>query len=1091
MTISTAALQALQSHWALGAIPESERSRAAELVNERLARKAVGRQISFAFTESESDDSLLDRVALAYEMAAIEGLDALSRPAGGDNHLKEQASAASYHAFDIRRLVETPKATEKRIFHVLQLSALAYCGDRWSDLRRWFTENKPAISVPTVADAPWDRRLLFRLFECWVRLFRKEGWDDLDRIREIIAGLREDQKSYEKERLNNGSVAEDRAMALRLIALYHWAKATEILSEYMLQGQSSTVFSDLDKHFESGIKAAAASGDAQHEVILRWLHASGRIMVTNSLWWGTRTVNSRVSAFVKALTKREHQAMFELLPPQRAALLEQGLLDQAKTAIVIDMPTSGGKTLLAQFRILQALNQFDTSHGWVAYVAPTRALTAQLTRRLRYDFEPIGLRVEQLSGAIEVDAFEEELLADQDRPFNVLVATPEKLSLVIRNRSVERPLALVVMDEAHNLETEARGLRIEFLLATIKRDCPQANFLLLMPYVESSETVARWLAQDVNAGKAISFSTTAWKPNERIVGLYRAVADDSERAGWRLEYETLTVTERAMKLRGIHRAGDCKPIIVPKSKVLNKEEQKGFGLQTAAMASVMSPRGTSIAVANNINTVWTMARRVAESIPEFEIVPDDVRLVQDFLRTEVSQGFELIAMLDHGVGVHHAGLSDEIRTLMEWLAESSHLRVLCATSTIAQGINFPVSSIFLASRFVPQGRRSVEMSPREFWNLAGRAGRIGHDSVGVVGLAEGKDREAIIDFVRRNTGALASRLVALLDDLAAQGQLSNLDAVLWQDQWVDFRCYVAHLWAEKKNLDAVLAASEQLLRQTYGYTTLRNDSTQRDKADALLNATKNYARKLADMPPGTSELADLTGFSPEGVQKATSGIRDLEEQLRPDDWAPESLFGEAGRMADLFGVMLKVPQLKQQLEEIGGEGLDHTYLSNITRDWVNGIRLEDIARTYFSHTAGRSETEAFTDACKAIYRSIVNNGTWGLSALSRVSGMDFDRMTEAERRRINALPAMIYHGVRTEEAVLMRMNSAPRSVAEKLGSLYRDASAEDEARFSVGKARSFLKSMPSRDWDRARPEDAPLSGAGYRRIWAILAGEGN
>ena len=43
--------------------------------------------------------------------------------------------------------------------------------------------------------------------------------------------------------------------------------------------------------------------------------------------------------------------MFELLPPQRAALLEQGLLDPEKTAIVVDMPTSGGKTLLAQFRI--------------------------------------------------------------------------------------------------------------------------------------------------------------------------------------------------------------------------------------------------------------------------------------------------------------------------------------------------------------------------------------------------------------------------------------------------------------------------------------------------------------------------------------------------------------------------------------------------------------------------------------------------------------------------------------------------------------------------------------------------------------------
>ena len=1090
MTITATALQNLQAHWALSAIPEEERTRAAELVNERLVQQAVGRQITFSFAEDEADKGFLERVALAYEMAAIEGLDALSRPDGGDNGLREQTAAASHHAFDIRRLAPIPENTEERIFHVLEIAALAYCGDRWSDLRRWFTENTAAMEVPSVEDAPWDRRLLYRLFECWVCLFRKDGWEDLGRICEIIAELREEQRFYEKARLNNGSAVEDQAIALRLIGLYHWARATEMLAEYMLQGQSRTIFGDLDKHFESGIKAAAASGDARYKMILRWLHATGRIMVTNSLWWGTRTVNSRVSAFVKALTRRKQQAMFELLPPQRAALLEQGLLDQAKTAIVIDMPTSGGKTLLAQFRILQALNQFDGDHGWVAYVAPTRALTAQITRRLRRDFEPIGLRVEQLSGAIEVDAFEEELLTDQKKPFDVLVATPEKLSLVIRNKNMSRPLALVVMDEAHNLETEARGLRIEFLLATIKRDCLRANFLLLMPYVESSETVAQWLAQDVNAGKAISFSTTAWKPNERIIGLYRAVADDSKHTGWRLEYETLTVTERAMKLRGTHRVGKCKPINVSRSKVLGGGKQKGFGLQTAAIASVMSERGTSIAIGRDPRMAWSIARNAASSVPKFDVIPDDVRLVQDFLRTEVSQRFELIKMLDHGVGVHHAGLSDEIRTLMEWLAESGHLGVLCATSTIAQGINFPVSSIFLASRSFPQGKRSVEMSPREFWNLAGRAGRIGHDSVGVIGLAEGRDRNATIDFVRRNTGALASRLVVLLDDLAAQDQLNNLDAVLWQDQWEDFRCYVAHLWAEKKNLDAVLAESEQLLRQTYGYTTLRNDPAQRDKADALLNATKNYARKLADMP-GEAELADLTGFSPEGVQKAMSGMRNLEEQLRPDDWAPESLFGDAGRMADLFGVMLKVPQLKQQLEEIGGDGFDHAHLSNITRDWVNGVRLEDIAKTYFAQNNERSETDAFTDACKAIYRVIVNNGTWGVSALSRVSGMDFEKITEAERRRINALPAMIYHGVRTEDAVLMRMNSAPRSVAEQIGALYRKEKKGDDGRYSVGKARDFLKNMSTRDWSRARPEQATLSGADYKRVWEILAGEGS
>ncbi len=47
------------------------------------------------------------------------------------------------------------------------------------------------------------------------------------------------------------------------------------------------------------------------------------------------------------------------------------------------------------------------------------------------------------------------------------------------------------MDEAHNIEDETRGLRIELLLASIKGECSSAHFLLLMPYVEKPEMLAR------------------------------------------------------------------------------------------------------------------------------------------------------------------------------------------------------------------------------------------------------------------------------------------------------------------------------------------------------------------------------------------------------------------------------------------------------------------------------------------------------------------------------------------------------------------------------------------------------------------------
>ena len=1092
MSLSRKALEELRDHWAINTFETSEIDRAMNFANQCLAVRGIGKQIDFSFEETKDDESLLKRVALAFELAAIEGLDELTRPAGKNAVLRKQAVAASHRAFGLNRHLPVPTETLERLFFVLHLSATAYCGDSWSDLRRWYREQKEITSSPSVVNVRWDRRLLYRIFDCWTRLFLKDGWDDLDRVREIIAGLRNDQKIYEKKFLDNTSKEKNRAIAFRLAALYNWAKATETLAVYTLQGEPVNPFGIIDKHFEAAIKAATVSKDAQHEIILRWLHATSYIMVTNSLWWATRTINSQTKKFVRNLTHREHRAMFELLPPQRAALLEQGLLDQAKTAIVVDLPTSGGKTLLAQFRILQALNQFQADQGWVVYVAPTRALSAQITRHLRADFEPIGLRVEQLTAAIEIDTFENELLENNENPFNILVATPEKLSLVIRNKRVNRPLALVVMDEAHNLETESRGLRIELLLATIKRDCPRANFLLLMPYVEGTDSIVQWLAHNNEAGNTISLGTVPWKPNERIVGIYRAVANDSVRGGWHLNFETLTKTEKAMPLKGIHQVGKVKPIDVPKSKVLTKNTQKGLWLQTAAIGTTLSALGTSITVTNNITTVWKMASAAAQSLKKLDKLPRDIRLVQDFLRTEYSSDFKLIDMLDKGVGVHHAGLSDDVRTLMEWLAEAGKLRVLCATSTIAQGINFPVSSVLLSSRHVWSGKTQKEFEPREFWNLAGRAGRINHDSIGVVGISEGRDRQAIIDFVSRSTGALISRLVVLIDDLTKKGQLNNLSNVLWQDQWEDFRCYIAHLWAEKKNLDAVLAESEQILRHTYGYTLLRSDPSQQAKADALLEATRCYANELAQKPEKFVNLADSTGFSPEGVQAAEKGIYNLESKLTASDWAPESLFGNGGRMADLFGVMLKVPQLKQNLNEISEKGLGQRQISEITKDWVNGKSLKSIANKFFTNQKDdESGTAALTDACRAIYRTIVNSGTWGVSALSQLSGIKFEELSEADRRRINVLPAMIYHGVSSEDAALMRMNSAPRSAAKALGELYRQLNDGNEDRFSVGKARHFLEKLNSDDWNKARPENAALSGNDYKRVWEILSGKEN
>ena len=171
MTLSIDTLKVLNDHWAVGAIGTDDLVRAERLVNERLVRDAVGKQIAFAFATSESDDAFLKRVSLAFEMAAIEGLDELSRPSGANAILRDQATAASFRAFDIRRLLPVPTETHDRLFFVLQLSAFAYCGDRWSDLRRWYKENTEVLKAPSVAETSWDRRLLYRLFGNYIQCY--------------------------------------------------------------------------------------------------------------------------------------------------------------------------------------------------------------------------------------------------------------------------------------------------------------------------------------------------------------------------------------------------------------------------------------------------------------------------------------------------------------------------------------------------------------------------------------------------------------------------------------------------------------------------------------------------------------------------------------------------------------------------------------------------------------------------------------------------------------------------------------------------------------------------------------------------------
>lgn len=1064
-------LNRLESHWAVVSIPEEERQACFHKIEEIHVKKSVGNSINFNFSIKDNWEESLQKMALAYEIPAIENISTFSNYT--DIHCDRGLfSASAWRCFDLYSVMHIPENLNEKIFFVFHICSMAYCAERWNDLKKWFVENSEAILRDTQngSSDTWDQKLLKSIYRCWLKLFVKKNWEDLSQIAEEIVNLRQAQKEYEETYLDQ---AEDsRYSALILIALYNLSKSTELLATYMLQGEPATIHGQLDKHFESAIESSLCASDTKLETTLRWLFCAAKQMIENSIWWVARAINSRTTDFVKYVTK--NRGLFEMLPPQKAAIREQGLLDQAATSIAVEMPTSGGKTLLAEFKLLQALNQFDSEKGWVAYVAPTKALVSQITRRLRKDFDT-RIRVEQLSAAIEIDSYENDLLQSQERSFDVIVATPEKLNLVIKNSKVSRPLALVIMDEAHNIEDSERGLRIELLLATIKTDCPTANFLLLMPYVENAEVLSRWLANDISSGRSISIGNTPWKPSERIIGIYEKEPCKG-RGNWRLNYETLITMSQTINFSGKYRVNGEHYFGKAYSKV-------GTTDMTAAIAKELSDIGTCLAIARTTDYSWKMAREISESM---ESLPsnykgiENIRLVQKYLADEMGESFELISMLDKGIGVHNAGLTDEIKELMEWLAEEDCLKVLCATTTIAQGINFPVSSVCIQSISLTGQGYSKDMTPREFWNLAGRAGRIGQKGLGIVGIACSEEKkEHIKQFVSTKTGDLISRLVTMLDEIEKEGRILELDSLIYRPEWTDFRCYIAHLCNEKDKLDDILADMEQLLRNTLGYNSVKAGQHGNIKSKQLLEAAKNYATKLLKTPQ-ISKLADQTGFSPEGIQRAFGEMKKLDKKLTVQSFEPQSIFGENNVLAELYGVMLKVPELKQ-LEEIAGSGTQYQYIAQITTDWVSGKSITEIAQKYFS---GDNDTQSLMKACKAVNKQIANCGTWGLSAITKLSGLDFEKLSEEQKKQIDLLPAMIYHGVDTQEAVLMRMNNVPRSISGNLGEEYKKGAKN----FTVDEAKRFICSLKEDDWERMKNPKSHMTGADYMKIWKLFSG---
>ncbi|WP_051875624.1 DEAD/DEAH box helicase [Bifidobacterium coryneforme] len=119
---------------------------------------------------------------------------------------------------------------------------------------------------------------------------------------------------------------------------------------------------------------------------------------------------------------------------------------------------------------------------------------------------------------------------------------------------------------------------------------------------------------------------------------------------------------------------------------------------------------------------------------------DRVKEAMAGTRFTTAFGKILQRLLRTGVGIHHAGMLPRYRRLVEQLAQEGLLPVICGTDTLGVGINVPIHTVLLTGLTKFDGARMRRLRAREFHQIAGRAGRMGFDTQGLV-VAEAPEYE--------------------------------------------------------------------------------------------------------------------------------------------------------------------------------------------------------------------------------------------------------------------------------------------------------------------------------------------------------------
>jgi len=337
-------------------------------------------------------------------------------------------------------------------------------------------------------------------------------------------------------------------------------------------------------------------------------------------------------------------------------------------------------------------------------------------------------------GAYETDEFEDFLLRTAD----VLIMTPEKLDLILRLRpEILQQIKLIVLDEVHMLEDRSRGPKFELLLSRIKTRLPDCQFLVMSAVVSDSTLTlfAKWLA-----GSAEHAVSSVWRPT-----LQRLCRFQWQGTNGVIRFEPDTeIPDLAGFIPGAIRQKTYEFIHPETRRRRSPHFPRPEKQDTAAeLAYALSTQGPVLVFCTQPGFVEGVCKALLNEAIEYRrLIGDPVHA--HFDSGEPTQSLELAKewlgtnhiatrALSKGVALHHGRLPGVVPEAIEADCRSGRYRVIVATNILAQGVNLPVKTVIVHStwRGDESGERS-QIPVRDYWTIAGRAGRAGEETEGLI-----------------------------------------------------------------------------------------------------------------------------------------------------------------------------------------------------------------------------------------------------------------------------------------------------------------------------------------------------------------------